>query len=162
MEHMTIDQLPYRNTVHTWLKERYGEQQAASIWKQTKENHAVYLQALPDYGGKKNGHAKAIYGCLLAFALYPALPDQPQIQELQKFVQQMFMGPFTKLGKVFDLDRPADMWLIGKVFRKSGNRDRKDAVRYPDGFINVDVAYDKAHHAARYSFTQSPNAEFAK
>ena len=54
------------------------------------------------------------------------------------------------------------MWLIDKVFRKSGNRDRKDILRYPDGFINVDVPYDKEHHTARYSFTQCPNAEFAK
>ena len=74
----------------------------------------------------------------------------------------MFMGSFTKLGKVFDLNRSADMRLIDKVFRKSGDRDRKDAVRYPDGFINVDEPYDKVHHAARYSFTQCPNAEFAK
>lgn len=72
------------------------------------------------------------------------------------------MGSFTKLGKVFDLNRSADMWLIDKVFRKSGDRDRKDAARYPDGFINVDEPYDKTHHAARYSFTQCPNAEFAK
>lgn len=74
----------------------------------------------------------------------------------------MFMGSFTKLGKVFDLNRSADMRLIDKVFRKSGDRDRKDAVRYPDGFINVDEPYDKVHHAVRYSFTQCPNAEFAK
>jgi hypothetical protein len=54
------------------------------------------------------------------------------------------------------------MWLIDKIFRKSGNRDRKDAVKYPDGFINVDEPYDRAHHAARYRFTQCPIAEFAK
>ncbi len=72
------------------------------------------------------------------------------------------MGPFTKLGKVFDLNRPSNMRLIDKVFRKSGNRDRKDIRRYPEGFINVDAPYDKEHHAASYSFTQCPNAEFAK
>lgn len=162
MEHVTIDRLQYRTIVLHWLKERYGDALAETIWKQTEENYAAYLKDLPDYGGKKNGHAKAIYGGLLVFALYPALPDQPPIQELQEFVQQMFMGSFTKLGKIFDLNRSADMWLIDKVFRKSGDRDRKDAVRYPDGFINVDEPYDKAHHAARYSFTQCPNAEFAK
>ena len=72
------------------------------------------------------------------------------------------MGSFVKLGKVFDLNRSTEMWLIDKVFRKSGDRDRKDAVRYPEGFINVDEPYDNAHHAARYCFTQCPNAEFAK
>ena len=136
--HLTIDQLPYGKPVRAWLKGRYGEEQAASIWKKTEEHYTAYLKDLPDYGGKKNGHARAIYGGLLVFALYPALPDQPPVRELQEFIQQMFMGSFTKLGKVFDLNRSADMWLIDKVFRKSGDRDRKDAVRYPDGFINVD------------------------
>ena len=97
------------------------------IWVQTQENYRGYLADLPDYGGSKNGHAKAIYGGLLIFALYPALPDQPPIEELQDFVQNLFMGPFTKLGRVFDLNRPAHMWLIDKVFRRSGNRDRRDS-----------------------------------
>ena len=53
------------------------------------------------------------------------------------------------------------MWLIDKVFRKSGNRDRKDAQTWPAGFINEDSPYDHQHHDASYSFTQYPNAEFA-
>jgi hypothetical protein len=162
MNHMTIEQLPYGKQVRSWLKDRYGEAEGNRIWEQTQEKYQNYLPDLPDYGGSKNGHAKAIYGGLLVFALYSALPDQPPVSELEDFVQHMFMAPFTKLGKVFNLNRPRDMWLIDKVFRKSGNRDRRDAVRYPDGFINVDVPYDKEHHAARYSFTQCPNAEFAK
>ena len=55
-----------------------------------------------------------------------------------------------------------DIRLIDTIFRKSGDRDRKDAVKYPAGFINVGEPYDKEHHAARYSFTQCPNAEFAR
>ena len=160
--HMTIEQLLYGEPVRTWLKDRYGEKEADAIWKKTQDNYNNYLQDLPDYGGSKNGHAKAIYGGLLIFALYPALPDQPPVSELQDFVSNLFMGPFTKLGKVFNLNRSFDMWLIDKAFRKSGNKDRKDAVLYPDGFINVDEPYDKENHAARYSFTQCPNAEFAK
>ena len=160
--HMTIEQLPYGKPIRSWLKERYGEARAKKIWRQTQKNYRSYLPDLPDYGGSKNGHAKAIYGGLLIFALYPALPDRPPISELQDFVQNLFMGSFTKLGKIFDLNRPSNMWLIDKVFRKSGNRDRKDILRYPDGFVNVDAPYDKANHAARYCFTQCPNAEFAK
>ena len=162
MSHMTIEQLPYGKPVQSWLKDRYGETEANQIWKQTQENYRNYLRDLPDYGGSKNGHTRAIYGGLLIFSLYPALPDQPPVCELQDFVQNLFMGPFTKLGKIFDLNRPSHMWLIDKVFRKSGNRDRKDILRYPEGFINIDAPYDKEHHAARYSFTQCPNAEFAK
>ena len=148
---MTIKQLPYCKPVKKWLVERYGVPQAKKIWNQTKKNYQNYLSDLPDYGGSKNGHAKAIYGGLLIFALYPALPDQPLVSELQDFVSELFMGPFTKLGKIFDLNRPFDMWLIDKVFRKSGNKDRKDAVKYPDGFINVDAPYDRKHHVARYT-----------
>ena len=96
--HMTIEQLPYGKPVQDWLKDRYGETEANQIWKQTQANYRDDLQDLPDYGGSKNGHAKAIYGGLLIFALYPALPDQPPVSELQDFVQNLFMGPFTKLG----------------------------------------------------------------
>ena len=50
------------------------------------------MKDLPDYGGRENGHAYAIYGALLIFALYPSLPDQPQVNELQPFVQSLFSG----------------------------------------------------------------------
>ena len=161
-EHLRIEELPYSRKVKKWLKERYGIDQGNGIWEKTVRNYNEYLKDLPDYGGKKNGHAYAIYGGLLVFALYPALPDDPPISELSDFVQNLFMEPFIRLGKVFDLNRNTNMWLIDKIFRKSGNRDRKDIVSYPDGFINVDEPYDKENHIARYSFVQCPNAEFAR
>ncbi|MBQ4424840.1 MAG: hypothetical protein II882_03765 [Lachnospiraceae bacterium] len=129
VRHMTIKQLPYGKPARDWLKDRYGETEANRIWEQTQKNYQNYLPDLPDYGGSKNSHAKAIYGGLLIFALYTALPDQPPVSELQDFVQNLFMGPFTKLGKFFDLNRPSHMRLIDKVFRKSGNRDRKDILK---------------------------------
>ena len=102
--HIPVHKLSYSKTVRKWLSERYGNR-ADEIWKKTVRNYNSYLPDLPDYGGKKNGHASAIYGGLLIFALYPALPDRPPVAELQGFVQNMFMGPFTKLGKIFDLNR---------------------------------------------------------
>ena len=159
--HIPINKLPYRGPVKKWLAGRYGEE-AEKIWEEAVRNYNAYLRDLPDYGGGRNGHARAIYGGLLVFALYPALPDQPPVSELQGFVNKMFMGPFTALGKVFDLNRSVDMRLIDKVFRRSGDRDRADIRRYPAGFVNVDAPYDREHRAARYSFTQCPNAEFAK
>ena len=65
---MTIEQLPYGKPIRSWLKERYGEARAKKIWMQTQKNYRSYLPDLPDYGGSKNGHAKAIYGGLLIFA----------------------------------------------------------------------------------------------
>ena len=135
IRHMTIEQLPYGEPIKSWLKDCYGETEANQIWEQTQENYRNYLRDLP---------------------------DQPPVSELQDFVQNLFMGPFTKLGRVFNLNRPSHMWLIDKIFRKSGNKDRRDILRYSEGFVNIDAPYDKEHHAASYSFTQCPNAEFAK
>lgn len=160
--HIQINKLQYRKPVRKWLCERYGKEQAEVIWKKTVEQYNNYLTALPDYGGKKNGHAMAIYGGLLIFAMYPCLLDQPPISELQDFVSNMFMGAFVKLGKVFDLNRPSNMKLINKIFKKSGDGDRRDINKYPAGFINVEEPYDNVNHIARYHFTQCPNAEFAK
>jgi hypothetical protein len=160
--HIPVSKLPYRKPVKKWLCERYGNEQAEEVWKKTVEQYSSYLPDLPDYGGKKNGHAMAIYGGLLIFSLYPLLPDQPPISELQDFVSNMFMGTFVKLGKIFDLNRPSNMKLINKIFKKSGDSDRRDIVKYPAGFINVEEPYDKENHIARYHFTQCPNAEFAK
>lgn len=160
--HIQINKLQYRKPVRKWLCERYGKEQADVIWKKTVEQYNAYLPDLPDYGGKKNGHAMAIYGGLLIFAMYPCLPDQPPISELQDFVSNMFMGAFVKFGKVFDLNRPSNMKLINKIFKNSGDGDRRDIVKYPAGFINVEEPYDSENNIARYHFTQCPNAEFAK
>ena len=160
--HFPVNKLPYRKPVRKRLIERYGAEQGEVIWKRTVEQYNSYLPDLPDYGGKKNGHAKAIYGGLLIFSLYPCLPDHPPVSELQNFVSNLFMGPFVKLGKIFDLNRPSNMKLINKIFKRSGDGDRRDIVKYPAGFINVEEPYDSVNHIARYHFTQCPNAEFAK
>ncbi len=161
-KHIPIRKLSYAAPAKAWLRKRYGMPLAAKIWKKTAMQYTSWLPELPDYGGAKSGHASAIYGALLVFALYPQLPDRPPVSELQDFVQTMFMEPFTTLGKIFDLNRSFDMWLIDKVFQRSGARDRKDILRYPAGFVNVSEPYDRTHHAARYHFTQCPNADFAK
>ena len=159
---MELEELPYCGKMRQWLAGRYGPEDADGIWRTVEETYASYVAEGPDYGGKRNGHANAIYGGMLVFALYTALPDHPPITELQEFVQGLFLGQFTRLGKVFDLNRPLDMRIADAAFRKSGNRDRRDIRAYPDGFVAVDAPYDRAHRAARYSFTQCPNAEFAK
>ena len=158
---MELEELQYCEKIRQWLADRYGSG-ADAIWQKTAQIYASWLAEVPDYGGKKNGHANAIYGGMLVFALYTALPDQPPISKLEGFVQNLFMSPFTKLGRVFNLNRSFDMWLIDKVFHRVGKRDRKDIKIYPDGFIAVNEPYDKGNRVSRYSFTQCPNAEFAK
>jgi hypothetical protein len=160
--HIQIADLPYCEPIKEWLGKRYGSDEAAEIWRKTEEQYNEYLIDLPDYGGRKNVHAMAIYGGLIIFSMYPLLPDQPPVSEIQDFVSNLFMGPFVKLGKVINLNRSFDMWLINKVFQKTGDGDRRDITKYPESFINVGAPYDKDNHIARYSFTQCPNAEFAK
>ncbi len=162
MDHIRLNDLPYCKDARRFLADRYGDAKASSIWETVQRQYDAWLNDLPDYGGRKNGHARAIYGGLMVFALYVSLPDRPPIAELQDFVQNMFMAPFTRLGRVIDLNRSADMWLIDKVFRRSGNRDRRDIATWPAGFVNEDSPYDRAHHAAGYRFTQCPNADFAR
>ena len=48
--HIASEQLPYGEPVRSWLKDRYGDTEAAEIWKQTQENYRNYLSDLPDYG----------------------------------------------------------------------------------------------------------------
>ena len=65
------------------------------------------------------------------------LPDYPPVEELQELVTKLFMSGFVE-------------------------KDRKLYAQYPACFCNISEPYDKKNHAARYHFTQCPNAEFAK
>ena len=124
-EHIKIEELSFAEPIRKWVEERYGEN-AQEIWDKTCRTYNEYLKDAPDYGGKESGHGLAIYGGLLIFALYPSLPDQPPITELQDMVNHLFMGKFTTLGKIFTLNRSLDMRLINLVFAKVGKQDRKD------------------------------------
>ena len=162
-EHMKLsDMQTICSTVKEWLHNRYGTADGEKIWEATAKQYEAYMEEVPDYGGKKNPHALAIYGGILIFSLYPLLPDHPPVEELQEFVTGIFMAPFVKLGKVFDLNRSFDMRLINMVFHSVGKKDIKHFDKHPASFCNVPEAYDKENLAARYHFTQCPNAEFAK
>ncbi len=148
--------------IEKWLKVRYGETEGAKLWEATANKYNEYLEELPDYGGKKTTHALSIYGSILVFSMYPLLPDEPPLEELQEFVTDLFMSGFPRLGKVMNLNRSFDMWVMNKVFQIVGKKDRKQYAQYPACFCNVSKPYDKKNHAAGYDFTQCPNAEFAK
>ena len=81
---------------------------------------------------------------------------------LQTFTQDVFMEPFVKLGKIFDLNHSRDIALIDKVFRKVAKRDNKDSIKWPCGFHTVYDGFDKKKGTTSYHFTQCPVAEFAK
>ena len=148
--------------IQSWLNDRYGKTDGQKIWEVTCKQYDHYLKELPDYGGKKNPHALSIFGSILVFSLYPLLPDQPPVEELQELVTHLFMASFEKLGKIFYLNRNFDIWLIDKVFHIVGKKDQKHYLQYPASFNNISEPYDKENHVARYHFLQCPNAEFAK
>ena len=56
-KHLQIEDLTYRRDVRNWLYERYGNEQGERIWGNVADKYNKYLKDLPDYGGKKNGHA---------------------------------------------------------------------------------------------------------
>lgn len=162
-EHMQLSDMPkFCAEIKAWLKTRYGEAEGAKLWEATERQYNEYLKELPDYGGKKTSHALAIYGSLVIFSLYPLLPEHPPIEELQALVTGLFMSGFVKLGKVINLNRRFDMWLINRVFQSVGKKDRRQFAQHPACFCNVSEPYDSKNRAARYHFTQCPNAEFAK
>ena len=162
-EHMKLSDMPeFCAAVKEWLNGRYGANEGEKIWEKIARQYDKYLEDLPDYGGKKNTHALSIYGSILIFSTYPLLPDHPPVEELQELVTGLFMAGFVRLGKVFNLNRSFDMWLINQVFQTIGKKDRKQYKQYPGTFCNISEPYDKEHHAARYHFSQCPNAEFAK
>jgi hypothetical protein len=164
--------LPFDRTKHTvytknakkcvkkLLRRYYDEKTSTELWEKIQLQYCEYLKDEPALAGSKI--TVSIYDPILIFAWYTVIPDKPPIEDIQQDIYDCFMGSFDLLGKIFNLNRSFDMWLIDRVFRRSGNRDRKDIQLYPDGFINVDEPYDKERHIARYSFTQCPNAEFAK
>lgn len=107
---MEINDMPdYCSMTKEWLNSRYGNEYGKKIWENTCQQYNECLKDLPDYGGKKNNHAMAIYGALIIFSMYPLLPDKPPVDELQNFVSDMFMGPMVKLGKIFNLNRSFDI-----------------------------------------------------
>ena len=163
IEHMKLDDMQkFCSEVKGWLNDRYGAEEGSRLWEAVARQYDTYLEALPDYGGKKNAHALAIYGSIVIFSMYPLLPDHPPVEELQDFVTNLFMAGFVKLGKIFNLNRSFDIRLINKVFHVIGKKDQKQYQQYPATFCNISEPYDKEHHAARYHFSQCPNADFAR
>ena len=126
-EHVKLSDIPeFCAEVEKWLKDRYGEEEGAKLWEATGQQYNQYLEELPDYGGKKASHAIAIYGSIVFFSMYPLLPDHPPVEGLQEFVTNLFMSQFVKLGKVFNLNRSFDMWLIKKVFQNMGKKTKNN------------------------------------
>ena len=104
----------------------------------------------------------SIYDPILIFAWYKVVPDKTELEEVQQDIFRCFMGAFDALGKVFNLNRRLDNRLASRIFQKANDIRVKEIRRFPGSFRMGSCSYDRENGVIRYSFTQCPNAEFAK
>jgi len=149
-----------KKCVQKLLHRYYNEKTAEALWEQVQLQYCDYLKDEPPMAGLKN--TVSIYDPILIFAWYAVIPEKPPLEEVQQDVYDCFMGSFDFLGKLFNLNRKLDNRLAAKVFRKANDIREEEIRRFPDSFRMGYYAYDKENGIVRYSFTQCPNAEFAK
>lgn len=142
------------------LHRYYDDRTADELWEKIQLKYAEYLEEEPTLGGAKI--TVSIYDPILIFAWYAVVPDKPPLEEIQQDVYDCFMGSFDELGKVFNLNRKLDNHLASKIFKKTADTREKEIKELPASFRMGSYSYDAENGAIRYSFTQCPNAEFAK
>ena len=149
-----------KKCVQKLLRRYYDDGTAAALWEKVQLKYAEFLEDEPALGGAKI--TVSIYDPILIFAWYAVVPDKPPIEEIQQDVYECFMGSFDALGKVFNLNRRLDNRLAGRIFKKTSDMREKESQTLPASFRMGSFSYDKENGAVRYSFTQCPNAEFAR
>ena len=143
------------------LLHRYYDQQTSEVlWEKIQLKYAEFLKEEPALGSAKI--TVSIYDPILIFAWYAVVPDKPPIEDIQQDVYECFMGSFDALGKVFNLNRRLDSRLASRIFKKTSDTREKEIKELPASFRMGSYSYDAKNGAICYSFTQCPNAEFAK
>ena len=149
-----------RKCVLKLLHRYYDEQSAAKLWEKVQLQYCEYLKDEPALKDLKI--TTSIYDPILIFAWYAVIPDKPPLEEVQQDVYDCFMGSFDLLGKIFNLNRKADNLLAARIFEKTSDIRKEEIKKFPASFRMGGFDYDKENGVVRYSFTQCPNAEFAK
>ncbi len=149
-----------KQCVQKLLHRYYDETTATGLWEKIQLKYAEFLKEEPALGGVKM--TVSIYDPILIFAWYATVPDKPPLEDVQQDVYDCFMSGFDVLGKVFDLNRRLDNRLANKIFKRANDLREKAIREFPASFRMGYYAYDRTNGIVRYSFTQCPNAEFAK
>ena len=149
-----------KKCVQKLLRRYYDEQTAAELWEIIQLQYCEYLKDEPALAGSKI--TVSIYDPILIFAWYAVVPDKPPIEDIQQDVYDCFMSSFDLLGRIFNLNRKPDNRLAGRIFKKASDIRTEEIKKFPGSFRMVGFEYDKENCVVRYSFTQCPNAEFAK
>ena len=149
-----------KKCVQKLLRRTYDEATAEALWEKIQLRYAEYLKDEPALGGVKM--TVSIYDPILIFAWYAVIPDKPPLEEVQEDIFDCFFGGFRLLGKVFDLNRKADNRLAARIFRRANDLRVREIEKFPQSFRMGSCWYDRGNGVFRYSFTQCPNAEFAR
>jgi len=149
-----------KKCVQNLLRRCYGEKEAAEVWEKVQLQYCEFLKDEPALKDLKI--TASIYDPILIFAWYAIIPDKPPLEDVQQEIYQSFFGSFDLLGKVFNLNRRFDNRLASRIFQKANDIRVAEIEHFPASFRMGSCAYDKANGVIRYSFTQCPNAEFAK
>ena len=142
------------------LNRCYSKKEADELWEKIQLKYAEFLETEPALGGVKM--TVSIYDPILILAWYALADRKPPLEEAEKEVYKAFMGAFDVLGKVFDLNRKTDNRIANMAFRSTNDLRIKEIKEFPESFRMGYYTYDKDNGAVMYSFTQCPNAEFAK
>ena len=149
-----------RKCVQRLLSRYYDEKTAAELWEKVQLQYCAFLKDEPALGGVKL--TVSVYDPILIFAWYAVVPDKPPLEDIQQDIFDCFMGGFVALGKIFDLNRRLDNRLANLAFKHASDTRIREIEHFPESFRMGFYEYDKENGAVRYSFTQCPNAEFAR
>ena len=142
------------------LRRCYDEKEAADVWEKVQLQYCEFLKDEPALKDLKI--TTSIYDPILIFAWYRIAEKKPPREMIQREIYACFFGAFDTLGKVFDLNRRFDNRLASRIFQKANDIRVKEIERFPASFRMGYCDYDKEKGIIRYSFTQCPNAEFAR
>ncbi len=149
-----------RKCVQKLLRRYHDEKTAAGLWEKIQLQYCKFLKEEPAMKDVKI--TTSIYDPILIFAWYKVIPDKPDLSDVQQDIFESFMGPFETMGKIFNLNRKFDNSLASKIFQKANDIRVEEIRKFPESFRMGYSFYDKKNGIVRYSFTQCPNAEFAK
>ena len=149
-----------KKCVQKLLKRYYDAKTAENLWEQIQLQFCEYLKEEPPMAGARI--TTSIYDPILIFSWYKVIPDKPPLEDVQQDIYECFMGSFDRLGKIFDLNRRLDNRLAAGIFQMANDIRIEEIKKFPSSFRMGSSSYDRQNGIIYYSFTQCPNAEFAK
>ncbi len=152
-----------KEVIQKRLKKQFSETEADRLWEKIQLKYVEYLKKLPYLGGAKDSHNRAggTYDCIALFAYYETLDRKPSIQEIYDMNNEIFLPPFKKLGKLFNINHGWQLKLMNFIFEMTAKNDQKKEAVCPAGYVMRTEPFDP-NKGIHYRFEQCPIAEFAK